>query len=280
MTVRDPTTASGRLTWWNSRTDGESPDGRQRAGVRASCAAASGVAAARGVAPVPVPRPRQRRTATEGQEASRWPASTSSRRCSAPSPWPPPSSAAPARNPVVGAVVLDRGGQVVGDGAHTGGPGDPHAEIVALAEAGDRGRGRHRRRARLEPCNHTGRTGPCTAGADRRRRRAGSSSPSTTPTRSRPGEREALRGAGVEVESGLLARRRPSAVNEAWLLSVRLGRPFVTWKYAATLDGRSAAADGTSRWITVRAGPRRRAPAPGQADAVVVGIGTVLADDP
>ena len=88
-----------------------------------------------------------------------------------------------------------------------------------------------------------------------------------------------LRSAGVDVESGVLAEDC-ERVNEVWLLAVRTGRPFVTWKYAATLDGRSAAADGTSRWIT---SPESRADVHrlrAEADAVVAGVGTVLADDP
>ena len=103
----------------------------------------------------------------------------------------------------------------------------------------------------LEPCNHTGRTGPCAealidAGV------AGWCSPSPTPTRSPPGGADTLRAAGVEVEGGLLADEA-RALNRAWTFAVEHGRPFVTWKFATTLDGRSAAADGTSRWVSSRA---------------------------
>jgi diaminohydroxyphosphoribosylaminopyrimidine deaminase/5-amino-6-(5-phosphoribosylamino)uracil reductase len=180
-------------------------------------------------------------------------------------------------NPVVGAVVLDAGGRVVGEGAHTGGPGHPHAEVVALAAAGARASG-GTVVSSLEPCNHQGRTGPCSqaiidAGVTRVVFAVEDPNPPAA------GGAAALRAAGIDVEAGLLADAAERG-NEAWLLSVRLGRPFVTWKFAAGLDGRSAAADGTSRWITsaeARADVHRlRA----QADAVVAGIGTVLADDP
>lgn len=180
-------------------------------------------------------------------------------------------------NPVVGAVVLDRAGALVGEGAHTGGPGRPHAEVLALAAAGPLAAG-GTVVCSLEPCNHHGRTGPCAqaivdAGVSRVVYAI------ADPNAAASGGAETLRRAGIDVESGLLAEAAERG-NEAWLLSVRLGRPFVTWKYAATLDGRSAAADGTSRWITSaesRADVHRLR---GQAGAVVAGIGTVLADDP
>ncbi|MDX6210927.1 MAG: diaminohydroxyphosphoribosylaminopyrimidine deaminase [Frankiales bacterium] len=180
-------------------------------------------------------------------------------------------------NPVVGAVVLDDAGLVVGEGAHTGGPGHPHAEILALAAAGARARG-GTVVSSLEPCNHRGRTGPCSqalidAGVARVVFAVEDPNPPAA------GGATTLRRAGVDVESGVLAEAAERG-NEAWLTSVRLGRPFVTWKYAAGLDGRSAASDGTSRWITSaesRADVHRLR---GQADAVVAGIGTVLADDP
>lgn len=180
-------------------------------------------------------------------------------------------------NPVVGAVVLDASGTVVGEGAHTGGPGHPHAEVVALAEAGEKARG-GTVVCTLEPCNHTGSTGPCSqalisAGVARVAYAVEDPNPAAA------GGAATLRAARVEVESGLLAQEG-ERVNEAWLHAVRTGRPFVTWKYAATLDGRSAAQDGTSRWIT---SPESRADVHlqrGRADAVLAGIGTVLADDP
>ncbi|MFI1396830.1 bifunctional diaminohydroxyphosphoribosylaminopyrimidine deaminase/5-amino-6-(5-phosphoribosylamino)uracil reductase RibD [Streptomyces sp. NPDC020681] len=179
-------------------------------------------------------------------------------------------------NPVVGCVITDASGQVVGEGFHQR-AGGPHAEVHALRAAGDRARGATAY-VTLEPCNHTGRTGPCAqalveAGVSRVVHAVGDPNPQAT------GGGDTLRAAGVQVESGLLADEA-QAGNIAWLTSVRLGRPYVRWKYAATLDGRIAARDGTSRWISSaesRADVHRlRA----EADAVVVGSGTMRADDP
>ncbi|WP_447034252.1 bifunctional diaminohydroxyphosphoribosylaminopyrimidine deaminase/5-amino-6-(5-phosphoribosylamino)uracil reductase RibD [Streptomyces hypolithicus] len=179
-------------------------------------------------------------------------------------------------NPVVGCVVLDATGKPVGAGFHQR-AGGPHAEVHALRQAGERGRG-GTAYVTLEPCNHTGRTGPCAqaliaAGIARVVYAVGDPNPQAT------GGGDTLRAAGIRVEQGLL-QDEAGAVNAAWLTSVRLGRPYVHWKYAATLDGRIAAADATSRWITSaesRADVHRlRA----EADAVIVGSGTVRADDP
>lgn len=180
-------------------------------------------------------------------------------------------------NPPVGAVVLDVSGAVVGTG-WTSPPGGPHAEIAALTEAGERARG-GTLVVTLEPCRHTGRTGPCTSAlleAGIARVVIGCADP----TAEAGGGARLLREAGVDVETGVLTGEVALGPLEAWLTSHALGRPFITWKYAATLDGRSAAADGTSRWITgepARADVHRlRA----EVDAVLVGVGTVLADDP
>ncbi|MFI0258325.1 bifunctional diaminohydroxyphosphoribosylaminopyrimidine deaminase/5-amino-6-(5-phosphoribosylamino)uracil reductase RibD [Streptomyces sp. NPDC017056] len=179
-------------------------------------------------------------------------------------------------NPVVGCVVTDARGHVVGEGWHER-AGGPHAEVNALRAAGDRARG-GTAYVTLEPCNHTGRTGPCAqalidAGIARVHYAVADPNPTAT------GGSATLAEAGIEVEGGLLADEA-AAGNEAWLTAVLRRRPFVLWKYAATLDGRIAAADGTSRWITSaesRADVHRlRA----QADAVIVGSGTARADDP
>ncbi|MFF2014160.1 bifunctional diaminohydroxyphosphoribosylaminopyrimidine deaminase/5-amino-6-(5-phosphoribosylamino)uracil reductase RibD [Streptomyces sp. NPDC058195] len=179
-------------------------------------------------------------------------------------------------NPVVGCVVLDAGGRPAGEGFHRR-AGGPHAEIHALREAGDRARG-GTAYVTLEPCNHTGRTGPCAqalidAGIARVVYAVGDPDPRAT------GGGATLRAAGVTVGQGLLAAEA-EAGNAAWLTSVRLGRPYVLWKYAASLDGRIAAADATSRWIS---SPESRADVHrlrAQSDAVVVGSGTARADDP
>lgn len=179
-------------------------------------------------------------------------------------------------NPVVGCVVLDAAGHTVGEGWHER-AGGPHAEVNALREAGDRARG-GTAFVTLEPCNHTGRTGPCAqALIEAGIARVHYAVPDPTPTAT--GGSTTLAEAGIEVEGGLLADEA-AAGNEAWLTAVLRRRPFVLWKYAATLDGRIAAADGTSRWISSaesRADVHRlRA----QADAVIVGSGTARADDP
>lgn len=179
-------------------------------------------------------------------------------------------------NPVVGCVVLDAAGQVAGEGFHAF-AGGPHAEVVALEQAGERARG-GTAYVTLEPCDHTGRTGPCSGAL----LRAGVSRVVVAvpdPTPKAAGGAERLRAAGVEVRVGVL-EAEAERVNEEWLTYARLGRPHVTWKLAATLDGRSAAEDGTSQWITspeARADVHRLRAA---SDAVMAGIGTVLADDP
>ena len=179
-------------------------------------------------------------------------------------------------NPRVGCVLLDATGTGIAEGAHRG-AGTVHAEVDALGAAGAAARGATAV-VTLEPCSHTGRTGACTdaliaAGVAR------VVFAMTDPDPVAAGGADVLRNSGIGVEGGVLAADA-AALNCRWAFSIERARPFVTWKVAATLDGRSAAVDGTSTWIT---GPdarhdvhRLRA----QADAIVVGTGTVLADDP
>ncbi|WP_443046244.1 bifunctional diaminohydroxyphosphoribosylaminopyrimidine deaminase/5-amino-6-(5-phosphoribosylamino)uracil reductase RibD [Streptomyces sp. NBC_00335] len=179
-------------------------------------------------------------------------------------------------NPVVGCVITDASGAVVGEGWHER-AGGPHAEIHALNAAGPAARG-GTAYVTLEPCNHTGRTGPCAqaliaAGIARVVYAVSDPNPQAS------GGGATLRAAGIDTAAGLLAEEA-EAGNAAWLTSVRLGRPYILWKYAATLDGRIAAADGTSRWIS---SPESRADVHrlrAESDAVVVGSGTLRADDP
>ncbi len=180
-------------------------------------------------------------------------------------------------NPAVGAVVLDSGGAVVGEGA-TSPPGGPHAEVHALAQAGERARG-GTAVVTLEPCAHTGRTGPCAdallaAGVAR----VVVAVPE--PTRLAVGGAERLRAAGVDVETGVDQQAAEEGALGAWLTSVREQRPQVVWKVGATLDGRVAAADGTSRWITGETARAAVHALRATCDAVLVGSGTALADDP
>jgi diaminohydroxyphosphoribosylaminopyrimidine deaminase/5-amino-6-(5-phosphoribosylamino)uracil reductase len=180
-------------------------------------------------------------------------------------------------NPPVGAVVLDAAGTVVGVGA-TAPPGGPHAEVTALREAGERARG-GTAVITLEPCTHHGRTPPCTDAL----RAAGVATVAFAvpdPHPAAAGGAAVLRAAGIAVRAGTLAEQVRRGPLRAWLHAVRTGRPHVTWKLAATLDGRSAAADGTSRWITGEAARAEVHALRATVDAVVVGTGTVLADDP
>jgi diaminohydroxyphosphoribosylaminopyrimidine deaminase/5-amino-6-(5-phosphoribosylamino)uracil reductase len=179
-------------------------------------------------------------------------------------------------NPTVGCVILDRSGAVVGRGWHDV-YGGPHAEVNALNDAGDQARGGTAVMT-LEPCNHHGRTGPCSeallaAGIER----VVYAVPDPTPEAG--GGAARLTAAGVDVEAGVL-RAEAERGNEAWLSATRLKRPHVHLKLATTLDGRIAASDGSSRWIT---GPEARADVHRlrhEVDAVLVGTGTAMADDP
>jgi diaminohydroxyphosphoribosylaminopyrimidine deaminase/5-amino-6-(5-phosphoribosylamino)uracil reductase len=179
-------------------------------------------------------------------------------------------------NPVVGCVVLGADGRIAGEGWHAY-AGGPHAEIIALAAAGERGRA-GTAVVTLEPCSHTGRTGACTAallaaGVSRVVYAVADPNPPAA------GGADVLRAGGVDVEGGLLAAEA-ERVNEAWLHAVRRGRPFVIWKFGASLDGQVAAADGSSRWITGEAARRDVHRLRAEVDAIVVGVGTVVADDP
>jgi len=179
-------------------------------------------------------------------------------------------------NPVVGCVILAPDGSTLGEGWHER-PGGPHAEVAALRAAGATARGATAV-VTLEPCRHTGRTGPCTQAlleAGIARVVYAVADPSSVAG----GGAAQLRDAGIDVEGGLLADEA-EAGNARWLTAARRGRPEIVWKYAATLDGRVAAADRSSRWIT---SPEARADVHAlraDADAVVAGVGTVLADDP
>lgn len=180
-------------------------------------------------------------------------------------------------NPAVGAVVVDAAGTVVAVGA-TQPPGGPHAEVVALRQAGEAARGATLY-VTLEPCNHHGRTPPCTqaiidAGI------AEVHYAVADPSADAGGGAAALRHAGIVARQGEMADQVHKGPLRGWLHVARTGRPHVTWKYAATLDGRVAAADGTSQWIT---GPAARADVHelrSHMDAIVAGTGTVAADDP
>ncbi len=179
-------------------------------------------------------------------------------------------------NPRVGCVLLALDGTTISEGFHRG-AGTAHAEAAALTEAGSAARGATAV-VTLEPCNHTGRTGPCAealiaAGV----RRVVFAQPDANPVA--VGGAGHLREAGVEVLGGHLIDEA-QALNRAWTFAVARRRPFVTWKFAATLDGRSAAADGTSRWVSSRAARLDTHLQRALCDTILVGTGTVETDDP
>jgi len=188
-------------------------------------------------------------------------------------------------NPRVGCVILDPAGNIVAEGWHRG-AGTPHAEVAALAALPDEWRARANELtavATLEPCNHTGRTGPCAVALSEARIGTVVYSVSD-PGDASSGGAATLRSAGAEVLGGVL---EPEGLEllASWLerqgaVSQKLSRPRVTVKWAQTLDGRAAAADGSSQWITGPAARRdvhrRRA----EADAILVGTGTLIVDDP
>ncbi|BBX61006.1 bifunctional diaminohydroxyphosphoribosylaminopyrimidine deaminase/5-amino-6-(5-phosphoribosylamino)uracil reductase [Mycobacterium saskatchewanense] len=180
-------------------------------------------------------------------------------------------------NPPVGAVIVDPQGRVVGVGATEPAGGD-HAEVLALRRAGGLAAGGIAV-VTLEPCNHYGKTPPCVNALIEAR--VGTVIYGVPdPNGIAGGGAGRLQAAGVQVRSGVLAEQVAGGPLREWLHKVRTGLPHVTWKYASSVDGRSAAADGSSRWISSEAARmdlhRRRA----IADAIVVGTGTVLADDP
>ena len=179
-------------------------------------------------------------------------------------------------NPMVGAVLV-RGGRVVGTGYHTR-AGAPHAEVVALEQAGRRARGA-RLYVNLEPCCHFGRTPPCVEAIVAAGVREVVACMRDPDSRVNGKGFRALRGAGVAVRVGALPEEA-GRLNERFLRFARSGVPFVTLKAGMSLDGRIATRGGESRWIT---SARARAEARGlrgRHDAVLVGVKTVLADDP
>jgi diaminohydroxyphosphoribosylaminopyrimidine deaminase / 5-amino-6-(5-phosphoribosylamino)uracil reductase len=193
-------------------------------------------------------------------------------------------------NPRVGAVLIDQSGSIVAEGWHRG-AGTAHAEVAALNDLREKlatsgqlptdgaaiARGLTAV-VTLEPCNHTGKTGPCAlalieAGVEK------VIFATNDPGRESSGGANTLRDAGIIVEAGLLKADADNLIR-IWAKATEQKRPYVTLKYGSSLDGRSAAADGSSKWIT---GPEARRDVHlrrTQIDAILVGTGTVIADDP
>ena len=177
-------------------------------------------------------------------------------------------------NPVVGSVIIDADGNIVSEGFHAGGH---HAEVVAIKNAKSIPAG-STIVVTLEPCNHTGKTGPCTqAIIDAGIKNVVFAIQDPNPVAA--GGRARLEAAGVEVCEGIMADEA-RFVNRAWLTLIAKKRPLFIWKIAATLDGKTAAIDGSSKWITGDAARGYVTTLRRQSDAILVGTGTVLADDP
>ncbi len=179
-------------------------------------------------------------------------------------------------NPWVGAVVVAQNGEVF-TGA-TLEPGNAHAEIVALNAAAHHAQG-STLFSTLEPCNHTGRTGPCTQAiidAGVSRVVVGTLDPDSKVSGSGV---QQLRNAGLTVDVGILEQEVKQQL-AAYLHHRTTGRPFVVLKMASTIDGRIAATDGSSKWITGETARKRVHQLRAESDAIVVGAGTVHADDP
>ena len=183
-------------------------------------------------------------------------------------------------NPQVGCVLVDAEGRIVAEGWHRG-AGTPHAEIDALSQVATiEGRSAEGLTAvvTLEPCNHTGRTGPCSealisAGIGK----VVFAVPDPGAVSGHGAQR--LAEAGIPVVHGVL-HDEAEALLRPWLEAMRRGRPWVVVKWASTLDGRAAAVDGSSQWITGAAARQKVHEQRAQSDAILVGTGTVVADDP
>lgn len=179
-------------------------------------------------------------------------------------------------NPMVGAVIV-RDGKVVGAGFHPK-AGEPHAEVFALRAAGELARGADLY-VTLEPCCHHGKTPPCTDSIiESGVRRVFAAMVDPNPQVAGQGI-ECLRAAGIEVEVGIM-ESEARKLNEGFVKRVTTGLPFVLWKAAMTLDGKIATRTGDSRWVTGEKARKEVHRLRSRYDAVIVGVGTVLADDP
>ena len=177
-------------------------------------------------------------------------------------------------NPIVGAVVVDSTGQIIGEGFHKSGP---HAEVVALEQAGQSAKGATLY-VTLEPCNHHGKTGPCTEAiikADIAKVIYAVRDPNSLAS----GGARALEAAGIEVVfNGDVSEITYS--NRAWLHKIKNNRPYFIWKIATTLDGRTAAIDGSSKWITGEESRAEVSKLRSESSAILIGTATALADNP
>ena len=181
-----------------------------------------------------------------------------------------------APNPNVSAAIYNSHGELIADGSHNGTLSPDHAEVVALKKAGSAARGATMV-VSLEPCNHTGTTGPCVGAIID----AGISKviyAVKDPNPIAAGGAERLKSPGIEVE--FIASPELEDIQGAWLHRIKTGRPYFIWKVATTLDGRIAASDGTSQWISSEESRADVQLLRSQSDAILIGTGTALADNP
>jgi diaminohydroxyphosphoribosylaminopyrimidine deaminase/5-amino-6-(5-phosphoribosylamino)uracil reductase len=177
-------------------------------------------------------------------------------------------------NPIVGAVITNASGEVLSEGFHQGGD---HAEVIALSAVKELPAGSIIY-ITLEPCNHHGKTPPCVdaiINSGIKKVVYAISDPNPIAA----GGAERLRVAGIEVQSGIGADQARVA-NRAWLTKIEKGRPRITWKIASTMDGKVAARDGSSKWITGELARADVARMRSQVDGIVTSTTTVIADDP
>jgi diaminohydroxyphosphoribosylaminopyrimidine deaminase/5-amino-6-(5-phosphoribosylamino)uracil reductase len=182
-----------------------------------------------------------------------------------------------APNPIVGAVIIDQAGNVIGEGFHDRMKSNDHAEVVAIKNAGKAAAGATLI-VTLEPCNHLGQTGPCT--------KAIIDAGITTvvfavsdPNPIAAGGQVRLQSAGINVVTGVLSKEA-SYSNRAWLTKIKKNRPYFTWKVATTLDAKLAATDGTSKWISNEVSRADVQRLRRESDAILVGTNTILTDNP
>jgi len=182
-----------------------------------------------------------------------------------------------APNPIVGAVIIDKAGNAIGEGFHDRMKSNDHAEVVAIKNAGKAAIGAALV-VTLEPCNHLGQTGPCTQAIID----AGITTvvfAVTDPNPIAAGGQVRLQSAGINVVTGVLSDEA-SYSNRAWLTKIKKSRPYFTWKVATTLDAKLSASDGTSKWISNEVSRADVQRLRRQSDAILVGTNTIVTDNP
>ena len=182
-----------------------------------------------------------------------------------------------APNPIVGAVIIDKDGKVIGEGFHDRMSSKDHAEVVAINNAGARTKGATMV-VTLEPCNHLGQTGPCTQAIID----AGITTvvyAVSDPNPAASGGEAKLKAAGINVVSNVLSKEAAYA-NRAWLTKIAKKRPYFIWKVATTLDAKIAASDGSSKWISNEVSRSDVQRLRRESDAILVGTNTVVVDNP